>query len=60
MTNSEELNIDELDAVVGGCHGTGQCPPGSGQGDGLGQLREIEGGLIAAGAAVVSSNLGIL
>jgi bacteriocin-like protein len=60
MTNFNELNVDELDTVTGGCHGTGRCPNGSGQGDGLGQLREIEGGLIAAGAAVVSSILGIL
>jgi bacteriocin-like protein len=60
MTNSEELNIDELEAVVGGCHGTGKCPSGSGQGDGLGQLRAAEGGLIAAGQALVSTILGIL
>ncbi len=57
MTNHYELNINELDAVVGGdgcVHGTGTCKDGSGQGDGLGQLRQIEGGLIEVGKTLVA------
>jgi bacteriocin-like protein len=60
MTNFNELSFDELDTVNGGCHGTGKCPNGSGQGDGLGLLRDVEGGLIAAGSALVSSIAGML
>jgi hypothetical protein len=62
MTNHFELNMDELDAAVGGdkacVHGTGTCKKGDG--DGLGQLRQIEGGLIDAGKAVASSLLSII
>jgi bacteriocin-like protein len=61
MTNDiRELNINELDAVTGGCtHGTGDCKTGSGKGDGLGQLRAIEGGLVEAGKAVVAGIVGM-
>jgi hypothetical protein len=59
---SYELNLNELDAVTGGdkvcVHGTGTCKKG--EGDGLGQLRQIEGGLIDAGKAVASSLLSII
>lgn len=56
MTYRDELNINELDAVVGGCdHGSGTCKAGSGQGDGLGQLRQLEGAIIEAGKTVVNT-----
>lgn len=49
-----ELNINELDTVTGGCeHGSGNCT--GGKGDGLGQLRQLEGALVDAGKAVVAS-----
>jgi hypothetical protein len=62
MNNNFELSLNDLDAVTGGdkpcVHGTGTCKDG--QGDHLGQLRQIEGGLIDAGKAVASSLLSII
>jgi hypothetical protein len=51
-----ELNIIDLDTVTGGddcVHGSGKCP-NNGQGDGLGQLRQIESGLIEVGKTLVA------
>jgi hypothetical protein len=50
MNSNFELSLNDLDAVTGGdkCAGTGTCP-NNGQGDHLGQLRQIESGLIDAG-----------
>jgi hypothetical protein len=62
MNNNFELSLNDLDAVTGGdecTHGSGNCPH-NGQGDGLGRLRQVEGGLIEAGKAVASSLLSII
>ena len=46
--------------VDGWVHGTGTCKDGSGQGDGLGQLRQIEGGLVEAGKTLVAGIVSML
>jgi len=55
MNNNFELSLNDLDAVTGGdkCDGTGTCKD-TGKGDGLGQLREIESGLIEVGKTLVA------
>jgi len=56
---NHELNVNELDAVIGGCtHGSGDCKH-EGKGDGLGQLRQLEGALLDAGKALVKTIVGM-
>jgi hypothetical protein len=58
--NHLELSFEDLETVTGGCdHGTGNCKAGSGQGDGLGQLRQLEGALVDAGKAIVAGIVGM-
>jgi|SRR4051794_14839831 hypothetical protein len=54
------LNDEEILTVSGGCtHGSGDCPNGSGKGDGLRQLRQLEGAILD-GLKGVGRALGIL
>jgi hypothetical protein len=47
MNNDFELSLNDLDAVTGGKDGD-HNGTGTGGGDGLGQLRQLEGAIIGA------------
>jgi hypothetical protein len=56
---TNELSINELDIVAGGCnHGFGGCK--SGKADGLGALRAFEGAVVDGAAGIVKSVVGAI